>query len=209
MWLYQRLTMFWNGTNVTKLSVIQSRDDDCVDWSQRPNAGEGRGLPATGLTWPADAGAGRFCVHGFPFLFIVITWPEMYYVIFIGRIDFERDTFSGSSIMQEVVGKGPGWSAMMRLKWRSASISPPGNLLKQGTETAKGQGVNWHFIKMIKLITRRQSIMWLFNNLFYLSFHSQMSRSWKSRFFYTESLNGKYHAAKGNHWWWRKGGGRK
>ena len=66
----------------------------------------------------------------------------MYYVIFIGRIDFERDTFSGSSIKQEVVGKGPGWSAMMRLKWRSASISPPGNLLKQGTETAKGQGVN-------------------------------------------------------------------
>ena len=42
--------MFWNGTNVTKLSVVQSRDDDCVDWSQRPNAGEGRGLPATGLT---------------------------------------------------------------------------------------------------------------------------------------------------------------
>ena len=66
----------------------------------------------------------------------------MYYVKFIGRIDFERDTFSGSSIKQEVVGKGPGWSAMMRLRWRSASISPPGNLLKQGTETAKGQSVN-------------------------------------------------------------------
>ena len=108
MWLYQRLTMFWNGTNVTKLSVIQSRDDDCVDWSQRPNAGEGRGLPATGLTWPADAGAGRFCVHGFPFLFIVITWPEMYYVIFIGRIDFERDTFFGQQYNAGGGGKRPG-----------------------------------------------------------------------------------------------------
>ena len=74
--------------------------------------------------------------------FIVITCPEMYYVIFVGRIDLEQDTFSGSSIKQEVVGKGPGWSAMMRLRWRSASISPPGNLLKQGTETAKGQSVN-------------------------------------------------------------------
>ena len=42
--------MFQNGTNVTKLSAVQSGDDDCVDWSQRPNAGEGRDLTATGLT---------------------------------------------------------------------------------------------------------------------------------------------------------------
>ena len=77
------------------------------------------------------------------FLFFLLLSHALYYVIFVGgRIDFERDTFLGSSINQEVVGKGPGWSAMMRLKWRSASISPPGNLLKQGTETAKGQSVN-------------------------------------------------------------------